>query len=198
MNLFSPSLTTMVSRDDSNQVTGNHAIKFEFAQAHRFSRNYKNTQPLKAYEWDDTLAEFAKKILLDEVTLGKYDKGDVFDNTGRFDQSSVYCFDKYFLGTTGYPYDIELTITAKGKTIDETIMGCVGEESLRNILIQQDGNMKVGAAVLNHNGEKLLLFVKSEEGKTDIWDYINDHGGVDKVIYDFGMPVETFHSIHPN
>ncbi len=49
--------------------------------------------------------------------------------------------------------------------------------------------MKVGAAVLNHNGEKLLLFVKSEEGKTYTWQYINDHGGVDKYINQCSLPI---------
>ena len=63
-------------------------------------------------------------------------------------------------------------------------------------LAQNDANMKVGAAVLNHNGEKLLLFVKSYEGKTDTWEYINDHGGVDKVINEGSLPYSAFREMY--
>ena len=164
------------------------AIKaFEYAQAHRFPQN--GSSPLKAYVWDDTLAGFAQKMLQDEVTLGVYDKGVVLDNTGRFDQSKVYGCDVYLIGTSGYPYDFRFSNTCKGKTVDEAILRIGDNDGLRNPLNQNDYNMKVGAAVLNHNGEKLLLFIKSEEGRTDTWKHINEHGGVDNAINESGFPI---------
>ena len=164
------------------------AIKaFEYAQLHRFPSGIYEQHPLKAYVWDDTLAGFAQKLLQDEVTLGVYNRGCVIDSTGRYDQSRVYSCETYFLGTSGYPYDIRMSNTYRGKTLEEAFLNIGSNDGLRSPLIQNDVNMKVGAAVLNHNGEKLLLFLKSEEGKTYTWKYINEHGGVDNAIKNTSM-----------
>ncbi|MBP3805472.1 MAG: hypothetical protein J6I76_16565 [Oribacterium sp.] len=173
------------------------AIKaFEYAQAHRFPTN--EGRALKAYEWDDTLAGFAQKMLKDDVALGAVDKGYVFDDTGRFDQTRVYNFATYFLGTTGYPYDINCSNTYRGKTVDEAILGFGNLDGLRNPLAQNDYAKKVGAAVLNHNGEKLLLFVMSEEGKAYTWQYFGDHGGVDNYINECSLPYSAFREMYAN
>lgn len=170
------------------------AIKaFEYAQAHRFPQD--GHSPLKAYVWDDTLAGFAQKMLQDGVALGVYDKGGVLDNTGRYDQSRVYGFATYFLGTTGYPYDIHRSETYRGKTVDEAVLGFGNGDGLRNPLNQNDYNMKVGAAVLNHNGEKLLLFIKSEEGKTYTWKDMNEHG-IDTVINQASLSITNFKEMY--
>ncbi|WP_031548749.1 hypothetical protein [Oribacterium sp. FC2011] len=106
----------------------------------------------------------------------------MLDTTGRYDQSRVYGAETYLIGTSGYPYDIRMSDTYRGKTLDEAILKIGSTDSLRSPLVQDDYEMKVGAAVLNYNGEKLLLFVKNRDGRTDTWKYINDHGGVDNAI----------------
>ena len=192
-------VVSIYSGTPENNVEGQFdmagAIKaFEYAQAHRFPMN--QGKALKAYVWDDTLAGFAQKILQDEVTLGVYDKGVVLDNTGRFDQSKVYGCEVYLIGTSGYPYDFRFSNTCKGKTVDEAVLSLGSVDGYRGPLAQNDVNLRVGAAVLNHNGEKLLLFIKSEEGKAYTWKYINEHGGVDKVVNEGGLPLTSFKEMY--
>lgn len=69
-----------------------------------------------------------------------------------------------------------------GNNIDEAIQAVAGA-GMGSVLAQRDYNANVGAAVLNHNGQKVLLFVTNYEGKdyclvktehyNDIYDLMN-------------------------
>lgn len=137
---------------------------FEFAQLYRFPTALRGEpQPLKACVWDDVLAEYAKKALLDEITIGGGVTGFVFDNTGLLDQSLVYDAGSYFELTTDYPYSISALSTYTGKTVDEAVMACFHDEDYFGPFVQRDAARRVGAAVLNYNGEKYLKFVTCYE-----------------------------------
>ena len=167
---------------------------FEYAQSTRFPDKENTT--LKAYVWDDTLAGFAQKMLLDNVNLG-YDGVYVFDNTGHFDQSKVYGYHEYFSYYLAYPDAVNKSCIYRGKTVDDLNLAVGVDDDFGNPRRQYDYNMKVGAAILNHNGEKLLLFIVSAEGYFPIaeaMEYVNRAGGVDNSVNENSMTLDEYYN----
>ncbi len=78
-----------------------------------------------------------------------------------------------------------------GDSIDEALRDCISYKDYYPFT-QRDYSMNVGAAVMNHNGKKLLLFICCEEGYNNGWEKIFDKSSTDALVKNFSVTLDDY------